>query len=88
MSIEKGIGNKKRSLTFFYFLFTSLDSLVLLKSIKERPAPSPRRIQTINKNNCAPEAIGELNICNNIYRLDYFITNSSKDSIDWILDKI
>jgi hypothetical protein len=49
-------------MTLFYFLLTSLGALVLLKSMRERPALSPARIQTINKNNCAPEAIGELNI--------------------------
>jgi hypothetical protein len=56
--------------------------------MKERPAPSPIRIQTINRNNCAPEAIGELKIWNNIYRFDYFMAIYSKDNIDWILDKI
>lgn len=49
-------------MTLFYFLFTSFGAFVLLKSIKDRPAPSPTRRQTINKNNCAPEAIGELKI--------------------------
>lgn len=75
-------------MTFFYFLLTSFGAFVLLKSMKERPAPSPIRIQTINRNNCAPEAIGELKIWNNIFGFDYFMAIYPKYNIDWILDKI
>jgi hypothetical protein len=46
----------------YFFLFEN----VLLTSMAERPAPTPIRMQTINRKVCAPEAIGELNISNSV----------------------
>jgi hypothetical protein len=44
---------------------------VLRASIKEIPAPSPIREQTINKNNCAPGIIGELKISTRIMWINF-----------------
>lgn len=56
--------------------------LLFLKSIALSPAPRPAKIQTINKNNCAPEAIGELNISSSIFDM-FSRINRPKDTLDF-----
>lgn len=60
--------NKKRGLNdlFFYLSSDSLGAEVFLKSMADKPAPNPIRIQTIRRNNCAPEAMGALNISSKV----------------------